>query len=82
LDELIKNGWLVGVGLNARILNQREGYSSHMVVIFDKQNDHYLLHDPGLPPHKNRQVGFKKLLDAWSYAGEDKAALVALKASK
>jgi len=82
LEGLLKNGWLVGIDLNARVLNKRDGYSSHMVVVFDKQNGDYALHDPGLPPHKNRRVKTKDFEAAWSYAGVENRALVALKASK
>lgn len=79
LDKLIKDGWLVGIDLNARVLNERPGYSSHMVVIFDMDADEYSLHDPGLSPHPNRQVSRQKLAEAWFWSGRENAGLVAVK---
>ena len=44
IDHLLQDGWLVGIELNARLLNGKEGLSPHMT---------YTLHDPGLPARKN-----------------------------
>lgn len=81
LDELLTAGWLVGLELNAKVLNDsaRSEYVGHMVVVFDKQNDYYSLHDPGLKPHRNRQVSRQKLADSWFWSGAENAALVAVK---
>jgi hypothetical protein len=81
LRELVKDGWLVGIDLNSRTLNQKEGYSSHMVVIFDYNGGIFTLHDPGLPPHADRKVGEKLLLKAWEYAGPENKSLIAVRKS-
>jgi hypothetical protein len=47
LKELLNDGWLVGIDLNSRALNEKEGYS--MVIIFSFENGIFTL-DPGLPP--------------------------------
>lgn len=48
-----KSGWLVGIDLNAVILNdlKRNDYLGHMVVIFEADKANYWVHDPGLKPH-------------------------------
>jgi hypothetical protein len=79
IKQLLADGWLIGLDINPRVLNDKAGYSSHMVVIVSCQNDTFILHDPGLPPRPNRRVTEQKLFDAWSYAGSQNMSLVALK---
>jgi hypothetical protein len=81
VDALLSDGWLVGVDLNSRALNDRPGYAGHMVVIFDSSNDNFWLHDPGLPPHPNRQVSRQKLSEAWFWSGRENAGLMAVKSA-
>ena len=78
IDNLLTKGWLVGIDLNSRILNKRPGFSSHMVVIYEKIGQNYALHDPGLPPKPRRKVPAELLLKAWQYTGKQNAALVAV----
>ena len=79
IDRLLTAGWLVGVDLNSRTLNGREGFSSHMVTIFDSSKQSLTLHDPGLPPHPNRKVSKDTFLEAWSYTGPESLSLVAVR---
>jgi hypothetical protein len=81
LDRLLDDGWLVGIDLNSRALNDRPGFVSHMVVIFGMDKNNYLLHDPGLPPAPNRQVDRRKLAEAWFWSGTRNAGLVAVKSA-
>jgi hypothetical protein len=84
LDDLLTDGWLVGIDLNAVVLNdlKRDDYLGHMVVVFDADKDHFWLHDPGLMPHPNRQVSRQKLAKAWFWSGPETAGLVAAKKAK
>ena len=81
LDELLADGWLVGIDLNAAVLNDldRDDYLGHMVVIFDKDEHNFWMHDPGLAPRPNRKIGRQKLAEAWFWAGPETAGLVAVK---
>lgn len=81
IDRLLAGGWLVGIDLNSRTLNNAGGYSSHMVVIFDADKHSFWLHDPGLKPSPNRKVSRHKLAEAWFYSGRNNAGLVALRSS-
>jgi hypothetical protein len=81
LKELLNDGWLVGIDLNSRALNEKEGYSSHMVIIFSFENGIFTLHDPGLPPKANRKVSEKLLTKAWEYGGKENKSLIAVRKS-
>lgn len=75
LDALLGEGWLAGIDLNSNVLNGNAGFSSHMVVVFDRHDDGYRLHDPGLPPSANRLVSAEALHSAWSYSGDELSLL-------
>lgn len=79
LKILLNEGWLVGVDLNSRTLNDKAGYSSHMVVVFDAHHNTLWLHDPGLPPQQNREVSEDLFIKAWEYGGTENTSLVALR---
>lgn len=64
IDDMLKDGRLIFVTVNSKTLNDKDGFISHAVVIFDKDGDNYILHDPGLPPRANRKVSAAKLFKA------------------
>ena len=49
----IDNGYLVRAHVNSRKLDGLDGYIGHSVVIFDYDENGFLLHDPGNPPRPN-----------------------------
>lgn len=61
IDSLLKSGYLVTVQLNSNILNDTPGYTAHMILVFDKEGDDYIAHDPGLPPKASRRIAGDKL---------------------
>lgn len=79
IDELLADGWLVGLEINARRLYNQTGFVAHMVVIFDRQNDKYFMHDPGLPPRPNLEIGASQLKEIWLGDDPKIAALLAIK---
>ena len=67
LDE----GAVVKPMVNSRVLNGREGYEAHSVVVLDVDNEYVWFHDPGLPAFENRKEShelFQKAMD--SFGGE------------
>lgn len=78
IDYLLADDWLVGIEVNAKILNNKEGLSPHMVLVFAKNDDHYVFHDPGLPPHENRTMTPDELVKMWQFAGKENTSLVAI----
>jgi hypothetical protein len=56
IDDMLRDGYLVTVQLNSRALNDKEGYVAHMILVYDKDGDEYIAHDPGLPPQESRHI--------------------------
>jgi 23S rRNA pseudouridine1911/1915/1917 synthase len=56
IDDMLDDGRLVDVQVNARILNDAEGYAAHSVLVIARDGDDYIVHDPGLPPQPNRRI--------------------------
>ena len=79
IDELLAEGWLVGLELNSRRLHNLDGFVAHMVVIFSAKNGKYFMHDPGLPPRPNLEISASRLEDIWLGAEPKTAALLAIK---
>lgn len=80
--NLIESGYLVGCNINAYALDRQEGYSGHFVVIFGYDENYLYMHDPGLPPRKNREVNFKQFSKAWEYPDKGSRNLIALRLKK
>ncbi|MFC1626012.1 hypothetical protein ACFL1Q_03155 [Patescibacteria group bacterium] len=45
----------------------------HSVLVFDIDDKHVHLHDPGLPPRKNLKIPKDKFLKAWAYPTKEAA---------
>lgn len=67
IKNLIREGFLIVCNVNARVLSREPGYAGHFVVIVGLRGDHIILHDPGLPPLKNRRVTRYRFEKAWAY---------------
>lgn len=79
INKLLADGWLVIPNLNARVLNGRDGYSSHVVLIYKKSGSFYELHDPGLPGKKAKKVPTELIKKAMQYIGPNSTSLMALR---
>lgn len=79
IKKLVDEGYLVICNVNARALHNKEGYSGHFVVIFDYDDDNFLLHDPGLPPIESLKVNFEQFKKGWEYPDEKSRNLLAIK---
>ncbi len=69
IDDMLREDRLVFVILNARVLNGKKGFSSHAVLVLQREGDEYIIHDPGLPPAPYRRVS-RALL--WQAMGAEK----------
>jgi hypothetical protein len=65
----LASGALVICNVNSRMLNGRTGYAGHFVVIKGSEEAGIWLHDPGLPPVKDRCVEWEQFERAWAYPG-------------
>jgi hypothetical protein len=81
INKLLNDGWLIAAALNSRVLNDKPGFSGHIVVVYgiDSDSGEFWVHDPGPPPHKNWLVPREKFKTAFYSAGPKNAALVAVK---
>lgn len=70
--SLLSTSYLITCGINSRKLAGKSGYAGHNVLIFESENDGFILHDPGLPPKESYKVGFNMFEQAWAYP-DDKA---------
>lgn len=61
IDDLLGKGYIIGAEINSRILNNKPGFSLHYVLIQKRGKNSYLIHDPGLPGIKNREVSIKDM---------------------
>lgn len=64
IDDMLAENRLVFVTLNGHTLNDAPGYASHAVLVIDKEDGDYIVHDPGLPPRPARKVPRGKLWEA------------------
>lgn len=64
IDDMLAEDRLVFLTLNSKALNDKEGYTSHAVLVLGKKDGEYVIHDPGLPPEPYRHVTAKKLWQA------------------
>lgn len=74
IDDMLDEGRLVFVTVNAKKLNDQEGFGGHAVLVIAKESDDYIIHDPGLPSQPNRHIATEKFWQAMG--GEQNTAEV------
>lgn len=79
IKSLLQNGFLPICNINARSLNKKEGYAGHFVVVIGFTQNRLLLHDPGLPPFKDRKVSFREFEKAWAYPNKTSKNIMAFR---
>lgn len=79
IRSFLDKGYLTGCLVNSKVLNGKEGYVGHFVVVFDCNNETITFHDPGLPPQPNRTVSLIDFKRAWAYLTEKAKAVIAIK---
>lgn len=79
IKAFIDNGYLIRAHVNARTLNNREGYVGHSIVVFSYDNNGFVIHDPGLPAKPNRHVPYDTFEKAFFTDGPESGELDAIK---
>jgi len=79
LDTLLDDKRLLVCLVNSQKLNRKKGYVGHFVVVWKSTDKVIFLHDPGLPPRKNRQVSKRVFEEAWAYPNEKAKGIMAFK---
>ncbi len=78
IKSYINKDYVVIVNVNSRTLNNREGYNGHALLVIGYDNDHIIVHDPGLPPVPERKIPRELFTKAWTYRN-NLCSLVALR---
>ena len=79
LKQMLKDNYVIIANINSRILNNKNGYVGHFVVIKSFNQEGFLLNDPGLPGIENRKVDFDLFNKAWSYPNEEAKNIMAFR---
>lgn len=82
VDRLLDEGWLLIANVDAGVLNDVTSPSGHSVLVYDRDGDDLVVHDPGENGQgtPGRRVSRKRFLRAWSYMGDDQRELIAVRA--
>ncbi|MEX0934294.1 MAG: hypothetical protein WDZ42_00675 [Candidatus Saccharimonadales bacterium] len=70
---------LLMCNVDSRVLNGREGYAGHFVVVSEVYEDWITLHDPGLPVRANWQVARDDFIAAWHSPTDTMANVLIIK---
>lgn len=79
IKDYLEAGYLVGCNVNAKKLNNKDGYVGHFIIVKGFNDNNLILHDPGLPPLENRKVDFETFEKAWAYPNEKSKNIMAIK---
>lgn len=64
--NLLNKGYLVACDINGNVLDGKNEYEGHSVLIIGYNQNNFILHEPGLPGHPNLKVSRKIFRKAWS----------------
>jgi hypothetical protein len=77
----VASGDLVICNVNSRVLNGRDGYMGHFVVVKGFDDDGFVVHDPGPPSTPNRRIEYELFEKAWAYPSSAVKNMVAIRDS-
>jgi hypothetical protein len=66
LRDAIEGDAVALVNVNARVLNQREGYAGHVIFVHASTATGFVIEDPGPPPHEGAVVPDEQFIEAWT----------------
>ena len=64
IANLLNENYLINSSLNAKILDNQNGYAAHSVLIYDLDNQYVYFHDSNLPGTPERKVPISKFIEA------------------
>lgn len=70
IDAMVDEGRLVSLVLNSHVLNSKDGYLAHNVLVYAHDQNSYTFHDPGLPGKPSRTEPKESVLEAMGNAAE------------
>lgn len=78
LKERLDQEYLLICNVNSRALNGKYGYAGHFVLLIGYNDDGFIMHDPGLPAIKDREVAFFDFEQAWACPNEQAKNYIAI----
>lgn len=79
IRKLLKDGYLLMANINPSVLDGKDDYWSHFVLITDAKKDYILFHDPGLPPISERRAHISLFMKAMGFPKRRDATIMAVK---
>ena len=79
IKKFVDEGYLVLCLINAMTLENKEGYSGHVIVVIGYDDNGLFMHDPGPPPIENRYVSWQDFENAWAFPDEKVKSITAFK---
>jgi hypothetical protein len=68
--DVLHQKYLLILNVNAHVLNRRNGYAGHFVLVYRATSHTIWMYDPGLPPKIKRRVTRRVFEEAWGYPTE------------
>lgn len=65
----LNKGYLIGAEVNSSILNKKDGFDLHFVLLYDFDGENIILHDPGLPAIEGRKMSLEEFSACFGYEG-------------
>jgi hypothetical protein len=78
IRDAIARGGVVICNVNARALEEVEGYAGHFVVVSDLHGDRLVVQNPGLPPRKDQVVNQGAFELGWYYPNRKLGNMIAV----
>jgi hypothetical protein len=79
VENYFNNGYVVLVGINTCVVEEKECYTGHLVVTTDITDKTVTYHDPGLPPIQNKIVPRETFKKAMEPPGREDTNIIAVR---
>ncbi len=78
IDAALGADGVLIVNVNAKTLNNEDGYSGHLVVVHDMHGDRYVIEDPGPPAKRGYEIDRERFEQSWKTPSEGLANLLVI----
>ena len=79
--DCLRDGWYVVPLVNARVLNDEDGYSGHFIFVYGFDDQHIVFHNPGLPARAAQKVRWDVFDKARSWPDENNRSMWCFRAA-
>ena len=79
IQDMLDEGFLIYASLNAAVLDGKEGYASHVVLVYDMDDKFVYIHDSGMPSSEAQQLPIDLYVKASTTPTESKWSIIGYK---